>query len=623
MYKPTTAGTATASLTVTEAGSTPGSATLDGTAVPGDPLSLAGATDLGNVAVGKPGTPATFTLSNSGWDASALVEIAVTDPQFTIGNDLCTGLPLAAGETCTFTVTFIPTSAGVKSTVVAVSSGNVLDLQKPIQGTGVSVGPAVLSMPPPWLDFGIIGVGTTAGPQTFTVTNTGGTASGVLTVTNFSNAGIGGASQFTYTSTCAAALAPGASCLVAVTFAPTINRSSEASITVSDGTVWSPSRTVVGIALCLDCVPVVDCGSGTSSARTGARDTFADTVVGQTATVTCTIANNPNSAQDSGAITFTATGDFAVPAATNNCAASLPPGSPCTFALTFTPTVMGQRDGTLTLMTDNQGASVKTLGGVGLGVIEIVEFQPCISANPALCFPTVSPGSASNLVVAEPFDFGQVTQATTSTTMLTLAVYVRAAVGTLNVTKDFGAPESFVFGAVPAALGLDCSTVSSVTAVQASVTTPVCYKIVQFAPKTRAALRGIVTVNGAAGQTDSATMTGKGGGPLTISPSPATFSSVGVGTSSATVTLTVRNTGLLDLGPLTATKPGTNAAEFSIVNDLLTGATITAGGTVTIGVQFSPTALGGAIATIAVSGASAGGSESQTVILVGNGIAPP
>jgi hypothetical protein len=257
-----------------------------------------------------------------------------------------------------------------------------------------------------------------------------------------------------------------------------------------------------------------------------------------------------------------------------------------------------------------------------LGVVEIVEFQAC-SGTASLCFPTVSPGAAGNLVDPEPFDFGQVTQTTTSTTMLTLAVYVRNAVGTLSVTKDFGIQESFVFGAVPGALGLDCSTVPSVTALQASLTTPVCYKIVQFNPQTRTVLNGMVTVSGAAGQTDSATMTGQGTGPLTISPSPAIFSNVGVGTSSATVTLTVRNTGSLALGPMAFTKTGTNVAQFSIVNDLLTGATIAAGGTATIGVQFIPTALGAANATFTVSGALAGGFESQTVALLGNGIAPP
>jgi Abnormal spindle-like microcephaly-assoc'd, ASPM-SPD-2-Hydin len=622
-YKPTAAGTVTATLTATDAtvGSTPATAALNGTAVSAAILAITGTQDLGSVTVGQGGTPSTFTFTNSGGAASDLVAIGVTDAQFTIGNDLCSGLALAAGTACTVTVIFTPASAGLKTTVLTARSGATVAAQKQIQGTGVVVRVAALSMSPPTLDFGTIGVSTTAGPHTFTVTNTGGTATGTLATTLLDNLTSGGASQFTYTTTCGPALAPGAACLVAVTFAPTTAGSASANFTVGDGTVSTLARTVLGIALGRP-TGSLDCGSGTSSDRAGTKETFTDTVIGKTATVFCTVANDPNSSQDTGAIQIAVTGDFAVPAATNSCTASLLPGLSCNFALTFTPTAMGKRIGTVTVTTANQGARNQDLSGVGLGVVEIVEFQAC-SGTASLCFPTVSPGAASNLVDPEPFDFGQVTQTTTSTTMLTLAVYVRNAVGTLSVTKDFGIQESFVFGAVPGALGLDCSTVPSVTALQASLTTPVCYKIVQFNPQTRTVLNGMVTVSGAAGQTDSATMTGQGTGPLTIAPSPAIFSNVGVGTSSATVTLTVRNTGLLALGPMAFTKTGTNVAQFSVVNDLLTGATIAAGGSATIGVQFMPTALGAASATITVSGAFAGGVESQGVSLVGNGIAPP
>ena len=91
-------------------------------------------------------------------------------------------------------------------------------------------------------------VGATAEPQTFTVTNNGGAATGALAVTK-SDSTVGGASQFTYTSTCVAALAPGAACLVAVTFAPTIARSASATFTVGDGTVSTTPGTVLGNAL--------------------------------------------------------------------------------------------------------------------------------------------------------------------------------------------------------------------------------------------------------------------------------------------------------------------------------------------------------------------------------------
>jgi hypothetical protein len=624
VYKPTAAGAVNASLTVTDAtvGSTPATATLNGSAVTSPTLAIAGAQDLGTVTVGETGTASIYTVTNTGGSTSGLVTIAATDAQFAIGNNLC-GPSLAAAGTCTFTVAFAPGSEGLKTTVITAKSGGIVSAQKQVQGTGKAVKVAALSMSPPTLDFGTIGVGTTAGPHVFTVTNNGGTATGMLNVTNLdSTSSVGGASQFTYVTTCSPALAPGATCFVAVTFAPTIAGSASATITVSDGTVSSPGGTVLGIALDRATVGL-DCGSGTSSASTGSSETFADTIVGKSATVACTVSNTQDSPQATGAIQIAVTGDFAVPAATNNCTASLLPGLSCTFALTFTPTATGQRNGTLTVTTDNQGARNQNLGGVGIGAIEIVEIAPCTSPNPALCFPIVSPGAASNLVASEPFDFGQVTQTTTSTTILTLAVYVRAAVNTLSVTKDFGTPESFAFGSVPGGLGVDCSTLPSVTAVQASVTTPVCYKLVQFTPQTRGpTVNGTVTVNGPAGQTDSATMKGMGVGPLTISPSSAIFANVGVGTSSTTISLTVKNSGSIAIDNMTYTLTGTNANQFAVVGDSLTGASIAAGGgTQFLGVRYVPTAAGGATATITVTGNlhNGAGTESQTVNLTGNG----
>jgi hypothetical protein len=156
---------------------------------------------------------------------------------------------LAGGKSCTFTVKFIPATVGFKTALLTVRSGVTVVAQKPIQAAGV---PAenypVLNMTPPTLNFGTIMVGTTAGPQTFTVTNNGGAATGVLAVTK-SDSSVGGASQFTYSSACAVALSPGATCFLAVTFAPTTVGSASAIFTVADGTVSTPLGTVSGAAL--------------------------------------------------------------------------------------------------------------------------------------------------------------------------------------------------------------------------------------------------------------------------------------------------------------------------------------------------------------------------------------
>jgi hypothetical protein len=249
VFKPTLVGAETATLTVTDAtvGSTPATATLIGTAIAPAMLAITGVQDLGIVTVGETGTASIYTLANSGGTASELLLVASVDAQFVVGNDMCTGFALAVAATCTFTVTFTPGAEGVRTTVLTAKSGAEVAAQKQIQGTGMARPvPPALSLKPPTLDFGSINVNTTAGPQTFTVTNTGGTASGVLSVfKNDSTSSVGGGSQFTYTTTCSAALAPAAACFVAVTYAPTIAGSASATITVTDG-IASVLATVSG-----------------------------------------------------------------------------------------------------------------------------------------------------------------------------------------------------------------------------------------------------------------------------------------------------------------------------------------------------------------------------------------
>ena len=634
VFKPTAAATVTAALTATDAtaGSTPASAVLNGTAIAPSLLTITGAADLGQVTVNQTGAASTYTIINGGGTASGILKIAAADAQFAIGNDLCSGLALAASKNCTFTAAFTPASAGVKTTLLTASSGDAALVQKQVQGTGIAIVPgANLSMNPPTLDFGTIGVGTTAGPKTFTVSNSGGVATGPLSVVKYdSTSSVGGASQFSYTTTCSAALAPLGTCVVAVTFAPTISRSASATISVSDGTVSAPPRTVVGIALDRPAL-TLSCGPADTtihSWRTGAVETFTDTVIGKTsAPLVCTLTNTGSSTQDTGAITVAVTGEFAVPAASNNCTASLAPGLGCTFAMTFSPTVMGQRDGTLTVTTTNRGAINQAIGGVGLGVIEIVEFEPCSPDHVAGCSSDANDPNAPNAVVTEPFDFGQVTAGTTSTTALTLAVYVRASVGNLSVTKDFGTPDNFLL-ATGSGLGTDCDFFATNPTPTSGflLETPLCFKTVVFTPKGRTKQNGTVTVSGANSQTDSATMTGTGSGPLTISPSPLTFSNVAVNTSSTTLTLTVRNSGADALDGMAYVKAGTNADQFSVVLDNLTGQSISGGGGLRIlGVRYIPTATGAAAATITVSGTVHNNSavETQVVNLIGNGATGP
>jgi hypothetical protein len=251
VFRPTSAGAKAAVLTVSDAtpGATPASATLNGSALTGPMLTITGATDLGVVAIGLSGTSSVYTITNSGQTATGALVVTAESHQFTIGSDLCTGTSLAPAKTCTFAITFRPTLTGIVTSLVDASSGGVLLASLPVHGDGLTVPPGAIMLTPEALDFGSISVGTVSAAKTFTVTNSGVDATRPLSVVeNDGISSFGGAAQFSYTSTCSAALAPTASCQVVVTFQPTAVGSASATFMISDGTMSSPARTVTGTA---------------------------------------------------------------------------------------------------------------------------------------------------------------------------------------------------------------------------------------------------------------------------------------------------------------------------------------------------------------------------------------
>jgi hypothetical protein len=388
-FAPTTASVFTGALTVTDAtpGSTPATAALTGTGIAVNLAMTPNPKDFGTVEVGKSATAA-FTMTNSGSSATDIIALVTSDAQFTVVNDLCSGHPLAAlgspQASCTFGVRFAPASAGLKQAIAnatQTSDGAVLATTT-LTGAGqAALKPAHLAITPPTLDFGTTGVGVPVGPKLFTIKNDGETATGALTATKTdSPSTVGGASQFVIAgNTCAATLAPNAICQVAVTFAPTISRSAAAVIIVTDGvaTTSPPGTggttspgTVVGIALAIPTI-VISC----STAEPASRVQFADTMVGQTSpAVVCTVTNaiptGGDTPQETGALTVTASGDFAI--ATNNCTTSLQPNLSCTLALVFRPTAAGVRSGTLTVTSSNRAAADVALSGTGLLPVDTV-----------------------------------------------------------------------------------------------------------------------------------------------------------------------------------------------------------------------------------------------------------
>ena len=87
---------------------------------------------------------------------------------------------------------------------------------------------------------------------------------------------------------------------------------------------------------------------------------------------------------------------------------------------------------------------------------------------------------------------------------------------------------------------------------------------------------------------------------ISVSPTSYNFGNVQVGSSSAAQTFTVSNTGTANLVIGTIILTGTNANQFSKLNDNCSGQTLAPSGSCTVQVKFSPTSLGSKSATLSI-----------------------
>jgi hypothetical protein len=162
------------------------------------------------------------------------------------------GRTLAAGASCTISVTFTPTAAGALTGTLTVGTIGTVALS----GTGQS--PSA-SITPTTFVFANQQVGTASAEQVFTYTNTGPVPITVATVT----LGGDGATNYAICSNgCSAiTLAPSATCTIGVTFTPTVANTRVATLAVTDTAGGAPRVTAslsgTGVA------PAINLGNGT------------------------------------------------------------------------------------------------------------------------------------------------------------------------------------------------------------------------------------------------------------------------------------------------------------------------------------------------------------------------
>lgn len=182
-------------------------------------------------AVGTTSAATTMTVKNSSKTASLTISSVSASGDFSVTG--CTGTSLAAGASCTLSITFAPSISGAITGAVTITDTAAID-QQVFSVTGTAVLPVTLA--PTSLTFSAQTVGTSSAAQTITLTNNENTA---LTLSSIGASGDysavpGGATP------CGASVNASASCTFVVTFTPHATGSIKGAVTVTDSASNSP-----------------------------------------------------------------------------------------------------------------------------------------------------------------------------------------------------------------------------------------------------------------------------------------------------------------------------------------------------------------------------------------------
>jgi hypothetical protein len=481
------------------------------------------------------GTGGTFAVPAAGTatfaDITGITGAVTGDTEFSIpatgtGTGTCAGFgrgsgtgnaiaSLAAGETCTFRVTWTPgAAAGTRAvglTVTGVSRTLVLN--------GHVAGPAVLTAKPSAVDFGNVSrVGIDSPTQTVTITNTGESATPAdlqtPTVVQITSSGCRGTGS---------ALSPGEFCVLTLDVQPTAIGAGTANVVVRwGGTTTAADSVTIAVAwTAADQNPVAITRNPTSL-DFGPIPVLA-TSTEQTVTVRSVAGNDPT-----GPLSFTVNNaDYAVKATgagscgDANHADGLTPSASasdsCTVALTFTPrpplgAAPDDRDGALTITSKYLTTPVTVaLTGRAIAALGVV------------------PGAAGHVIASTAQDPLVTTGASAGCTFTdaTASVSALCAYGTRTVGLATFRSETFSFqnaagspatGLLEANLtGTDAGQYKIVydtcTGISLQSTDSPCKVTVRFAPTTASttARAANLVVSGSPGDSVTVRLTGTGG----------------------------------------------------------------------------------------------------------------
>ena len=460
---------------------------------------------------------------------------------------------IRGGGTCTLTVVFTPTVDGTRTGFVSLTA-TTLNIAGTTLLTGTGHGTASVSITPSSLTFGSTGIGSISPAQTVQISNPG---TAMLSLTNQV---ITGDTSFRIASrTCSTSLAPGASCTLSINFAPTTGGAHTGTLALTD-------------ALGTHTIALSGNAQGKANVVLSATSAnFGTVALGQASTRSLTVTNSGDAA--TGLTVPVASGDFRVTATT--CGSSLGASSTCSITISFTPTVDGVRNGTLSLAADTSSyAALLTGNGQGASVLALTPTS-LIFAN-----------TAANATSAA------------QTVTLTNTGTATATLSTPTLSGDF--------------------RVASTTCGSSLVINASCVVSVVFAPTTSGTRSGILTVADTSAQ-HAVALQGTGvAGMLTISPTAIAFYDTTLNTTTAVRTLVLTNSGNggLHLGVITVSD------DFAITTNC-NNTTLAGGASCTLSATFSPRTAGAHTGTLSIPNDSNGTATTiTTATLTGNGKSP-
>ncbi len=474
-FSPTTTGPASGELTLIDsAGTQTVQLSGSGTAPAEDTLSPGSLTFPGPI-IGATSAAQPVTLTNGGGNPLTSVAISVSGPFQQTNN--CT-TQVAAGGYCSISVTYLASKVGSESATLTVA--DIMRTQT-VSLTGTGLLPPVFTVSPTSLGFAAQPVQVASAPQTLNITNSGGAA---MANVGFQITGAGAASFSTAADTCGATLAKGGSCTVQVTFKPTANGATQASLTITSSTEQVKSVTV----------SLGGTGqSGSGLAANPAKLTFAATAVGQSSAAQGVTISNSGKV-DAAGLALAPSGPFAL--TQNTCGTSLAGGASCTTGVVFSPMQTGNLSGALTITSTNVTAATVPLSGIG-GLTGAVQAKP-----QQVAFPTTGAGASSGPIAVT------LTDVSASVPLDNLALTISAGFRIVDTTcgASLAAGASCVANLVfaPSAAGAATGNLSiASSAMAAAATVPLSGTGFDFTP----AASGSTSQTVASGQTASYNLT--------------------------------------------------------------------------------------------------------------------